>query len=207
MALRVGRGGRRVSNLQAIATYSRDAEAFAATYEAIAFEAAHQDLLAWIPEQPVRVLDVGAGSGRDAAWFAARGHRIVAVEPARMLHPGAGIDWRAGALPDLGCLSAADGVFGLVWLSAVWMHLEPGARLGALRRLAELLAPEGRMVLTLRQGPSPANRPMFPARAEDLAEMAQDCGLRVVGQHATADLGGRESVWWESVVLGKAVWQ
>jgi protein-L-isoaspartate O-methyltransferase len=27
------------------------------------------------------VLDVGAGSGRDAAWFAARGHDVVAVEP------------------------------------------------------------------------------------------------------------------------------
>ena len=30
------------------------------------------------------VLDVGAGSGRDAAWFAAQGHDVIAVEPSSL---------------------------------------------------------------------------------------------------------------------------
>ena len=33
---------------------------------------------------PGTVLDVGAGSGRDAAWFASHGHDVVAVEPSSL---------------------------------------------------------------------------------------------------------------------------
>ena len=34
-----------------------------------------------LSDTPGTVLDVGAGSGRDAAWFAAQGHDVVAVDP------------------------------------------------------------------------------------------------------------------------------
>jgi Methyltransferase domain len=50
----------------------------------------------------------GAGTGRDAAWLAARGYEVVAVEPsdamraeAVRLHPQAPIRWVADALPGL----------------------------------------------------------------------------------------------------------
>jgi protein-L-isoaspartate O-methyltransferase len=34
-----------------------------------------------LPAPPARVLDVGAGSGRDAAWLTSLGLEVVAVEP------------------------------------------------------------------------------------------------------------------------------
>ncbi len=37
-----------------------------------------------LSDTPGTVLDVGAGSGRDAAWFAAQGHDVVAVEPSSL---------------------------------------------------------------------------------------------------------------------------
>ena len=37
-----------------------------------------------LSEAPGTVLDIGAGSGRDAAWFAAQGHDVVAIEPSRL---------------------------------------------------------------------------------------------------------------------------
>jgi ubiquinone/menaquinone biosynthesis C-methylase UbiE len=46
------------------------------------------------------VLDVGAGSGRDAAWFAAQGYDVVAVEPSSAMrsegqhrHPDPRVRW------------------------------------------------------------------------------------------------------------------
>src|SRR5690606_22087870 len=103
--------------------------------------------------------DVGAGTGRDAAWMAAAGHRVVAVEPsqamlrlARSLHTEASIDWRRDALPNLD--GVVGGQFDAILLSAVWMHLHPRDRAAALTRLRELLGPDGLIYLTLREGPA-----------------------------------------------------
>jgi SAM-dependent methyltransferase len=80
------------------------------------------------------VLDVGAGSGRDAAWFAANGYDVVAVEPsdamlahARKLHPSSRIHWVSDSLPDLANVRRLGLSFNLILLSAVWMHIPPAA--------------------------------------------------------------------------------
>ncbi|REN11303.1 class I SAM-dependent methyltransferase, partial [Mycobacterium tuberculosis] len=60
------------------------------------------------PDVPARVLDIGAGSGRDAAALAALGHRVVAVEPTPELraegmrrHAALPIEWIDDHLPGL----------------------------------------------------------------------------------------------------------
>ena len=74
---------------RAIAWYDRHASTVANTYESLDFKAAHGWLLQLLPDRPGVVLDVGAGSGRDAAGFAALGHDVVAVEPsASMVREG-----------------------------------------------------------------------------------------------------------------------
>ncbi|GAA2334784.1 hypothetical protein GCM10010376_64170 [Streptomyces violaceusniger] len=61
------------------AGYGVDAEEIARRYEGVAFEVVHEEFLPWLPPVPGRVVDIGAGSGRDAAALAARGHQVVAV--------------------------------------------------------------------------------------------------------------------------------
>src|SRR5690606_22691127 len=53
-------------------------------------------------------LDIGAGSGRDSAWFAQQGYDVVAVEPSPLLmeeakerHPHKNIHWLQDKMPDL----------------------------------------------------------------------------------------------------------
>ena len=55
--------------------YAEEAEDLFKRYESIPFADAHRAVLHLIPAVPGRVLDIGAGTGRDAAWFAGRGHR------------------------------------------------------------------------------------------------------------------------------------
>src|SRR6478672_8863912 len=43
--------------------------------------ALHNWLKGLLPDAPGTVLDIGAGSGRDAAWFSAQGYDVIAVEP------------------------------------------------------------------------------------------------------------------------------
>jgi SAM-dependent methyltransferase len=186
--------------------YAESAERLGRVYESVAFEDVHGALLDLLPKAPARVLDVGAGTGRDAAALAARGYAVDAVEPvaelrreAARLHPGGGVVWRAGALPEI---PGVQGPYDLVLLSAVWMHLPPRERPVAMRRLAGLLAPGGILLITLRRGAPPVDRRMYDIPPEEVAGQAAEVGLRLLRiVDEGADRLGREEVRWNSVAL------
>ena len=64
-----------------IASYDVGAPTLVPEYENLSFEDIHSQVLDLLPDCAGCILDVGAGTGRDAAWFAANGHNVVAVEP------------------------------------------------------------------------------------------------------------------------------
>jgi hypothetical protein len=59
----------------AIAWYHVHAGALAGPYETLSPEEVHAWLHDLLADKPALVFDVGAGTGRDAAWFAAKGMR------------------------------------------------------------------------------------------------------------------------------------
>jgi SAM-dependent methyltransferase len=167
--------------------YADAAAELIARYESVSFAQKFASVLHLVPPAPARVLDVGAGTGVDAAWFAALGHRVVAVEPTdelreagMRLHASAPIRWIKDALPDLRALAGSTERFDFVLLSAVWMHLDAPQRRTAMRNLRTLLADGGRLVLSLRHGPVPGGRRMFDVSAEETIALAQACGLRAI---------------------------
>jgi SAM-dependent methyltransferase len=129
-------------------------------YESVAAETVHGWLVDLLPIVPARVLDVGAGTGRDAAWLASRGLEIVAVEPsgamraeAQRLHASPSIRWITDSLPSLDRVLRLGLSFDLILLSVVWKHVPHTDRTRAFRNLVTLLKPGGCMAITLRHGP------------------------------------------------------
>ncbi|BDH70407.1 hypothetical protein MTP06_38560 [Streptomyces sp. PLM4] len=185
--------------------YGKDAEALAQQYEQVPFEEVHGHLLRWLPPAAGRAVDIGAGSGRDAAALAVRGYDVVAVEPTaelrqvgRRLHGDAPITWVDDALP---ALSRLRGSFGLVLLSAVWMHLDERERADGMRRLAELTAPGGCVAMTLRHGPPPSGRRMFAVSAAETVALAERSGLVAVDRGEAPDRLARPDVRWSTLVF------
>lgn len=191
-----------------ISYYDRAAADLAVQYEAVAFEQVHAAALTVLPPPGGLVLDVGAGSGRDAAWFASQGYEVVAVEPSsgmrsegRRMHPGNRIRWIDDRLPGLEQVHRLGLAYDLIWISAVWMHISLVDRRRAFRKLITLLQPGGRMVITLRHGPSDPERPMHPVSRAEIEALAIEHGAYIAKAEGAADQLGRSAIAWETVVV------
>lgn len=167
--------------------YAEEADELFRHYESIPVAHMHRFVLHLIPTAPCRVLDIGSGTGRDAAWFAACGHRVTAAEPseamrsrAMLLHRSPGIEWLDDGLPALAVLCGRGEQFDLVMLTAVWMHLDEGQRRQAMPHLASLVRSGGTVIMTLRHGQVPAGRRMFEVSATETIELAQAQDLHPV---------------------------
>jgi SAM-dependent methyltransferase len=188
--------------------YSETADELVERYEALQFEHVHRSVLPFLPRPPARVIDIGAGTGRDAAEFAARGYRVVAVEPtpelrahAMRLHAEAAVEWIDDSLPDLALVRARRETFDLVMLTAVWMHLDPGQRERAMPAVASLLAPGGVMPMMLRHGPVPEGRRMFDVSAAETIALAACHGLGAVHSSSRAAVTRDKDVTWDVLVF------
>jgi SAM-dependent methyltransferase len=160
--------------------YADEAEQLFRRYESIPAADAHRAVLHLIPTAPCSVLDIGSGTGRDAAWFASMGHRVVAVEPtdatrlpAMALHPSPQIEWLDDSLPELALVRTRGENFDLVMLTAVWMHLDAQQRQRAMPNLAALVREGGTVIMKIRHGPVPAGRRMFEITPEETIGLAR----------------------------------
>ena len=188
--------------------YATEADRLAVSYESITFEDVHRDILHLIPEPPGRALDIGAGTGRDAAALARRGFDVAAAEPTaelrrhgEHLHAGLPIRWLDDGLPDLPRLTASGDRFGLILLTAVWMHLDAAERDRAMQAIATLVAQHGRLAMSLRHGPVPEGRRMFDVPADEVIAQAASHGLRLLHHAKRGDMFNRGDVTWDVLVL------
>lgn len=193
---------------RAIDWYNREASRLADTYERLHFKATHGWLLDLLPEKDGLILDVGAGSGRDAAGLATLGHEVVAVEPSSsmlregsMRHADSRIRWLDDRLPGLEATHRAGLAFDLILLSAVWQHVAPADRPRAFRKLVTLLKPGGVLALTLRVGALETDRDMHEVSRAEVESLARAHGAFVERCVEAEDRQGRRDVRWIQLAL------
>lgn len=206
----------RLERIVSLDYYQRHATELATRYQQVSARAVHCNWLTLLEPllvaAPRRLLDVGAGSGRDAAFLAGlhQGHSVVAVEPSQALASlgqchtqDVAVEWVNDAMP---ALSRVAGAFDLVLLSAVWMHLPPESRPLALARLHELLSPDGYLVLSLRLTVSEQDmreRAMYPVAVDEVERLALEEGMTLLHvSEPQGDALARSGLSWQSLILG-----
>jgi SAM-dependent methyltransferase len=193
--------------------YAEQAQDLIPRYEAVPFERKYRAEIGFVPLPPSLVLDIGAGTGADAAWLAAKGHRVVAVEPIEpfraagaALHPSSAIEWIDDGLPELNGVLARTQNFDVILLTAVWMHLDESQREQAMPVVARLLAPRGTVFMRLRHGPAPIGRRMFEVSATETIALAAANGLSAVlnerGQSSQPD-NRAAGIEWTHLAFGR----
>ena len=187
--------------------YHHNALTLSHQYNSVSFESVHHS---WKPYWPLagdKVLDVGAGSGRDARWMQQQGCEVIAIEPSNALrelgaeYTGVEVTWINDALPALNRTENLGMRFDLILVSAVWMHLPSSYRERAFRKLSNLLAPNGRLIITLRHGEFDDQRQGYPVSVEELEQLAKNSALQVRHIDESKDQLNRSEVWWQTVVM------
>lgn len=187
--------------------YSENASQLVKQYDSLEFENVHRSWKWCWPTRKARVLDVGAGSGRDVRWFFERGCFVVAVEPvSELLQLGSSnsysrIQWVDDSLPGLDKTKKLCYQYDLILLSAVWMHLDFTERREAIVVLSELLSENGKLVITLRHGQFSDSRNTYSLSVEQLDQLSETADLRICNVAEDVDLLDRSDVYWQTVVL------
>jgi len=202
-----------MSDVRGVTGYNEGSAELIPRYEALRFETVHASVLHLLPEPPGAVLDVGAGTGRDASALDARGFTVTAIEPCdafrdagQKMHPSS-IRWINDGLPALASLGDVRDAFDVIMATAMWMHLDVGEREQGMKQVARLLKPGGRLIMSLRHGVVPEGRIMFEVSSDETARLAEACGLKLIFNFHEPSLepeNRNAGVTWSKLVFEKS---
>ena len=188
--------------------YHRNANILFDKYQSLHSDGLHANWLTHLPLKPGLALDVGAGSGRDAAWLAQKGWKVIAVEPALALMElgkqataSPLVTWVDDCLPELSHLQKDRQKFSLILVSGVLMHLSPQERNSSLETLIGFMAEESVIIVTIRQGPDSEGRKFYPVSADEIVTFAGQKSLFVEVGNSVPDKLGRDGVVWQTIVV------
>jgi SAM-dependent methyltransferase len=195
-----------------LAYYRSHAAELSERYEAVASPVARYFPLAFVTGS--RVLDVGAGSGRDLAALVAAGFDGHGIEPtdefreaALQHHPELAGRLLAGALPDLG--EPFGGQFDGVLCSAVLMHLAEADLFDAALAIRRILKPHGRLLLSIPAARDDVGADERDAHgrlfkgyaAEELQLLCERLGFQRIGRWDNDDAQQRSGIRWTTLLL------
>lgn len=161
-----------------------------------------------------RVLDIGAGSGRDLVELLALGYEAFGVEPVEAMaaqavehHPHLAGRIASGALPGVG--TPFGGQFAGVLCSAVLMHVPDSDLFDTVFALRQLLCAHGRLLISLplsrddvHAGERGADGRLFKSyRPEYLQLLFERVGFQQIGRWDSGDALGRTGTRWYTLLF------
>lgn len=192
--------------------YDANSETLFNRYRSVSAENVFKKSLGFFPQKPTRILDVGAGSGRDSLWLAGKGHDLTSVEPSKGMRDkiiSMGIPTNMqlvdASLPNLTSPDIKSHSYGFILCSAVWMHLEAHDRIASLARFNELLAhkSDAAVLLSFKLAPPEPESDMYQLDPEQIKTEIRQSNFSIIGDATSEDILGRQTVAWHTLLLAQ----
>ncbi len=199
-----------------ISYYDREAPSIAATYETVDF----RKVIDWVlakAQAPApeggKLLEVGCGSGRDAAHCLTRGFDVTGTDASQSmiaeavrLHPELSGTLLHHRLPER--LPFGDGALDVALAMAVLMHLTQKDAQRALSELARVTRPGGIVAYSVSiqrpgldsDGLDAKGRHFLSLSSDEWSALNEGSGLSKVESWESEDLSGRGGIRWVSFV-------
>lgn len=175
-----------------------------------------QKEMVWLLGQTTgRVLDAGAGAGRDSAFMARQGREVVGLDASRVLLS----TWRETdrcprIIGDVRHLPFRDESFGAIWCSAVLLHLGSRDVRQAFLEFWRVLQPDGIAQVSVKEGRGHISSPLsgggrrrhfFFYEVDELADTADRAGFEVVRSWTEDEADSAEVVQrWVKLLVRKS---
>lgn len=173
-----------------LAGYAEDADYLIPAYETINSAELLRHVSSHLPETGSHIVDIGAGTGRDAAWLASIGMHVIAIEPVdafrragQTLHSDVDINWVNDTLPAIQQVHLANTLFDTALLISVWQHIPSHDRKSSLSNIRSILKNDAKFIMSVRSGAGTLNRKCFPITAQETIELASQCGFKLTASY------------------------
>lgn len=195
--------------------YDQHARSAASQYEQVDFSPV-LDTVRTVMSLPAQVLELGCGSGRDAAALLASGYDVIALDGSRAmiseairLHPELQDRLHHHVLPERFRFGA--GQFDAVLAFAVIMHLAREQIGTCIREINRVTKPGGLFVVSVNtcrnelneEGVDRAGRYFTVMPAAQWAELLSSAGFDSERTEVSSDIGGRPGIEWVTFVARK----
>ena len=192
--------------------YEKNAAEIALRYETVSSPVERHFGVAFVAGS--RILDIGAGSGRDAACLLVHGYDAYGIEPSLGLrhaavnaHPELANRLEDASLPELGM--PFGGGFDGILCSAVLMHVPDHEMFDAALAIRALLKPRGRLLLSLPLSRGEGltqerdvNGRLFKGYpAEEIQLLFERLGFQLIGRWDSEDAMARSGTNWYTLLL------
>lgn len=170
--------------------YTEDAEYLIPSFESINSSELLSHVSEYIPKSG-RLVEIGAGTGRDAAWLASNELKVLAVEPVakfrcvgKKLHTSSNIDWIDDSLPTLSKVRSLEKFYDAALLVSVWQHIKPDDIYASLENLRSILNQDAKLIMSLRLGPGSLKRKCYATSPQETVRLAEQCGFTLVASYS-----------------------
>ena len=198
--------------------YQKNAAELARRYEQAEVSTLHQALLDTFPTAS-RLLEIGCGTGREAAFLKSCGYDIVCIEPSRSMlkvalrsYPELAGRLFEGSVPGKlpANLNTADGYAGIYAIASL-MHLQQKELAPAFRLIRSLLEPNGRFLFSVplarpdlaKSGYDPQGRFFLLLSEEEWTGQLRTAGFQNIRTASNPDGMGRDSITWLTCIAEK----
>lgn len=198
------------SSNRAISCFSKNAEMFAAKFLANTKRKEHfvYTLRTYLPkDNPLTILDLGAGSGDAAAILYQDGHVVTAVEPCFALrqigeerYSSLPLQWVDDRLPTLSCLSGREEQFDLVLAQAVLMFMSEPERRESYKRITQMVKKNGLIAVINKYTEMEPERGAYPLPPDEIENAAKNLGWELLFSGTLPSLKN-ETDWWRGYIF------